>query len=168
VVDPIARRLSRARHIYATGCGKSSLAARLLAEDLSTLAVPADFLDPSNALHGGIGRVGRRDGIVFFSDSGQTDELRQIAHASGPAYKVLVTSAPAPDHWPADTVRITYAPLATRSDYGLPEAPFVQLRIARRLATSIARARHTPWDVTARTHPANHCSARREPEHLCR
>src|SRR5690606_18430344 len=65
--------------IWTTGCGKSSIPARLLALDLQTMGVPATFLEPGNILHGGMGGIKDNDSVYFFSESGETRELVEAA-----------------------------------------------------------------------------------------
>lgn len=67
--------------VFATGVGKSGIAAQKFAASLAAHGVPAQFLDPVEARHGGLGRLSPLDRIVAFSASGATGELVELALA---------------------------------------------------------------------------------------
>jgi len=60
------------------GMGKSGLIAQKIASTLSSTGTPALYLHPSEALHGGLGMVQRRDLVLALGKSGETDELNGI------------------------------------------------------------------------------------------
>jgi arabinose-5-phosphate isomerase len=57
------------------GVGKSGNVAQKIAATLTSTGTPAVFLHPSDALHGGLGIVGREDVVVAVSNSGETEEV---------------------------------------------------------------------------------------------
>lgn len=71
--------LSSADKIITTGLGKSGFIARKMAATLSSLAVPAHYIHPVDALHGDCGIVSPNDCLVAFSKSGETPELLRFA-----------------------------------------------------------------------------------------
>ena len=64
--------------VIVTGIGKSGHIARKIASTLSSTGTPAYFLHAAEAGHGDLGLIGRDDVIVAVSNSGESDELRQI------------------------------------------------------------------------------------------
>lgn len=71
----------RPHQVYATGVGKSGIAAQKFAATLAAHGVPSQFIDPVEAQHGGIGRITSDDRVVAFSVSGNTAELRDFVTA---------------------------------------------------------------------------------------
>ena len=64
--------------VVVTGMGKSGLVGRKIAATLSSTGTPAIFLHPSEAVHGDLGMVGKRDAVIIISKSGNTLELQGI------------------------------------------------------------------------------------------
>ena len=61
-----------------SGVGKSGIIARKWAATLSSTGTPSFFLDPSNASHGDMGQITSNDIVVLISNSGQSNELKNI------------------------------------------------------------------------------------------
>jgi arabinose-5-phosphate isomerase len=76
------------------GVGKSGMIAEKLAMTLLSTGTNALFLNAQNALHGDIALVGKDDIVIFFSKSGQTQELLWLVPfiKSRGAYVVAVVS----------------------------------------------------------------------------
>ncbi len=70
--------LSRAERIAASGCGHSGIACRHFAHLMCCIELPATFLAPSEATHGGTGFLKKGDVIVLASRGGKTAELIPI------------------------------------------------------------------------------------------
>ena len=64
--------------IIISGVGKSGIIARKWAATLSSTGTPSFFLDASNASHGDMGQITSNDIVVLISNSGQSDELKNI------------------------------------------------------------------------------------------
>ncbi len=64
--------------VIVTGIGKSGHIARKIASTLSSTGTPAYFLHAAEASHGDLGLIGGDDVIIALSNSGESDELRQI------------------------------------------------------------------------------------------
>ena len=64
-----------------TGMGKSGLVAQKIAATFSSTGTPALFLDPGEALHGGLGVVQKGDLILAIGKSGESDELNALLPA---------------------------------------------------------------------------------------
>ena len=57
------------------GIGKSGLIARKISATFSSVGIPSFFCHPSEALHGDMGQIEKKDILIIFSYSGNTSEL---------------------------------------------------------------------------------------------
>jgi len=64
--------------VIAAGVGKSGLIARKVAATLSSVGVSSFFLNPSEANHGDLGQIDKRDLLLVFSYSGNTSEIANM------------------------------------------------------------------------------------------
>ena len=70
--------LASADRICASGCGHSGIACRHFAHLMCCIDLPARFLSPAEAVHGGLGFIHEGDVLVIVSRGGKTDELMPI------------------------------------------------------------------------------------------
>ena len=68
--------------IIISGVGKSGIIARKWAATLSSTGTPSFFLDAANASHGDLGQITSHDIVVLISNSGQSEELKNIIQYS--------------------------------------------------------------------------------------
>ena len=61
--------------VATTGAGTSGIVARKIAATLTSTGTPAIFVHPTDALHGGLGVIGREEVVITVSNSGETEEL---------------------------------------------------------------------------------------------
>lgn len=74
--------LSLRGRIVTTGMGKSGYVARKVMATLSSTGLPSVFVHPGEAAHGDLGMLAPGDGLIAFSNSGETEELQPVlAHA---------------------------------------------------------------------------------------
>lgn len=73
--DRAVRWLDRATVVHFLGIGKSGHIARKLAGTFASTGTPAQFLHPTEALHGELGNVMPGDALVCISRSGECEEL---------------------------------------------------------------------------------------------
>jgi D-arabinose 5-phosphate isomerase GutQ len=71
--------LANPPRIAAAGCGHSGIACRHFAHLMCCIDLPARFLSPAEAVHGGLGFLHENDVLVIVSRGGKTDELLPIA-----------------------------------------------------------------------------------------
>lgn len=64
--------------VITTGVGKSGLIAQKIAATFSSTGTPAVYLDPNEAMHGGMGFVQKHDLVVALGKSGESDELNTL------------------------------------------------------------------------------------------
>lgn len=67
--------------VVVTGMGKSGNIGQKFVATLNSTGTPAVYLHPSDAMHGDLGMVQRRDIVVAISKSGDTPELRELIPA---------------------------------------------------------------------------------------
>jgi len=64
--------------VICAGIGKSGLIARKVAATLSSVGISSFFLNPSEANHGDLGQIDKRDLLLIFSYSGNTSEIANM------------------------------------------------------------------------------------------
>ncbi|MDC3030159.1 KpsF/GutQ family sugar-phosphate isomerase [Candidatus Pelagibacter sp.] len=60
------------------GVGKSGLIANKIAATLSSVGTPSFYLSASDSSHGDLGSISKKDILILISNSGQTNELKNI------------------------------------------------------------------------------------------
>ncbi len=73
-----ADAIVRANRVITCASGSSGIAAKKFAHSLCCIEQPAQFLIPSEAVHGGLGCVQKGDVVIFVSRGGATSELFPI------------------------------------------------------------------------------------------
>ena len=64
--------------VIISGVGKSGIIARKWAATFSSTGTPSFFLDATNASHGDMGQITSNDVVILISNSGESDELKNI------------------------------------------------------------------------------------------
>ena len=64
--------------IVVTGVGKSGIIAKKIASTLSSTGSPAQFIHSTEASHGDLGMINKKDTVLAFTFSGKTTELNDI------------------------------------------------------------------------------------------
>ncbi len=64
--------------VILSGVGKSGVIARKWAATLSSTGTPSFFLDAADASHGDMGQITSKDIVILISNSGESDELKNI------------------------------------------------------------------------------------------
>lgn len=67
-------------HLAITGIGKSGIIARKIQATLASTGTPSFFIHPAEASHGDLGMLTMQDGVMAFSHSGETREIKDIIH----------------------------------------------------------------------------------------
>ena len=82
---------SKQGKVIISGVGKSGIIARKWAATFSSTGTPSFFLDATNASHGDLGQITSGDIVILISNSGQSDELKNIIqYASRNKYIKLI------------------------------------------------------------------------------
>jgi len=74
-VDEIVKCQSK---VILCGVGKSGLIANKIAATLSSVGTPSFYLSASDSSHGDLGSVSKKDILILISNSGETNELKNI------------------------------------------------------------------------------------------
>lgn len=69
---------STSGRVIVTGMGKPGFIAQKVSASLASTGTPSIFVHPADALHGDIGRVTKKDIVIVFSKSGETDEVIRL------------------------------------------------------------------------------------------
>ena len=64
--------------VILAGLGKSGLIARKISATFSSVGIPSFFCHPTEALHGDMGQIEKKDILIVFSYSGNTSELTKM------------------------------------------------------------------------------------------
>ena len=75
--------------IIFAGIGKSGLIARKVSATFSSVGIPSFFCHPSEALHGDMGQIEKKDILIIFSYSGNTAELSNMLKFAN-RYKIKI------------------------------------------------------------------------------
>ena len=81
------------KKVFFTGCGTSGVGAKKATHTFSVINIPAFYINPSDAVHGALGKVGQGDMVVLISKGGSTRELTAFLDnlKQKKAYLVAVT-----------------------------------------------------------------------------
>ncbi len=118
--------------VVVTGMGKSGLIGKKIAATLASTGTPSFFVHPAEGVHGDIGMIVRGDVVLALSNSGETDEIKQLL----PTIKRLGVGLISIVGNPAST-------LAKRSDYVLDasiEKEACPLNLAPTASTTVSLA----------------------------
>ena len=150
--------------IVLLGVGKSGIIAQKIAATMTSAGTAAIYLHPSDALHGGLGILSADDVVLMLSNSGETDELRQLvpfARRRGVPIVAIVGNVRATLALAADAVLdasvdeeacpLNLAPTASTT---------VALAIGDALAMTLMRAKGLTEDEFASNHPAGQLGKR--------
>ncbi len=77
--------------IIIAGVGKSGLIASKIASTFSSVGTPAFSISASDCSHGDLGSITRKDVLILISNSGNSDELKNIIHYAN-RYKIKLIS----------------------------------------------------------------------------
>ena len=103
--------------VILAGVGKSGLIARKISATFSSVGVPSFFCHPSEALHGDMGQIEKKDILIIFSYSGNTAELNNmLKYANRYGIKIIgVASKPESILLKASDVKLVL-PIVKESD----------------------------------------------------
>ena len=64
--------------VILSGVGKSGIIAKKIASTLASVGTPSFFVDASSCSHGDLGQISSNDILILISNSGETNELKNI------------------------------------------------------------------------------------------
>jgi arabinose-5-phosphate isomerase len=77
-LDAISLILNTEGKLIITGVGKSGLVGAKMAATFASTGTSSFFLHPTEALHGDLGMIGKKDTLLAISSSGESEELTKI------------------------------------------------------------------------------------------
>ncbi len=143
--------------VIVSGMGKAGLIGQKVAATLASTGAPSHFLHPAEAMHGDLGRIGRDDVVLMFSQSGETAEvvrlLPSLAKMATPL--IAVTCRPESTLGRAADVTLDLGPLKEACGLGLaPSTSTVaMLAVGDALALVVSRMKQFEPADFARFHP---------------
>ncbi|HEX6881843.1 MAG TPA: KpsF/GutQ family sugar-phosphate isomerase [Planctomycetota bacterium] len=76
--EAVERILGCRGMVIVTGMGKAGLVGAKLSATFASTGTPSIFLHPSEAMHGDLGRIRADDVVLALTNSGESDELKQL------------------------------------------------------------------------------------------
>ncbi len=95
-------------HIIVSGVGKSGNIGMKIVATMSSIGIPAFFLDPFNAGHGDMGMITQENAIIFLSNSGESSEIMSVLNHAKANGNVTIS-----------ITRDAKSTLATNSDFSI-------------------------------------------------
>ena len=80
-----------------SGCGTSGAAGKKMAHTFSCVGRPGVFLEPSDAVHGGLGVVDEKDIVILLSKGGSTAEINHLIQPAKAKNAMVVGVTENPD-----------------------------------------------------------------------
>src|SRR6266852_913737 len=150
--------------IVLLGVGKSGIIAQKIAATMTSAGTAAIYLHPSDALHGGLGILSADDVVLMLSNSGETDELRQLvpfAKRRGVPIVAIVGNVKATLALGADAMLdASVDEEACPLNLAPTTSTTVALAIGDALAMTLMRAKGLTEDDFASNHPAGQLGKR--------
>ncbi len=158
--DAVARIAALKGRLILTGMGKSGHVARKIAATFASTGTAASFVHPAEASHGDLGMIAREDMVLALSNSGETEELRDVlAYVRRFAIPLIVmTAGPRSTLAQAGDVRLILPPAAEAC--AATPAPTTTTTMMMALGDALAIALLQNKGVTAQDFRAFHPGGR--------
>lgn len=156
-VDLLVAAANMRQRVVLLGIGKSGLIARKIAATLLSTGTPAQFLHPTEALHGDLGLVSPGDILLALSSSGETEEILRLLPVLKRLGNPLISLCGAPASTLARASQIVLDASVTEEACALNLAPTasttVMLALGDALAIEVSRRRNFQAEDFADLHP---------------
>lgn len=143
--------------VVTTGMGKSGIVAQKISATLASTGTPSFYLHPAEAIHGDLGRVGKRDVLVALSRSGDTEELKRLIPAVKQLGATIVAITGEPESVLARhadcLLLLARAPEACPIGLAPTTSTTAQLALGDALAMAVAKRRNFTREEFALYHP---------------
>ncbi|MGB0919991.1 MAG: KpsF/GutQ family sugar-phosphate isomerase [Alphaproteobacteria bacterium] len=153
--------------LIVSGMGKSGHVGKKIAATFASTGTPAFFVHPGEASHGDLGMIGREDGLMILSNSGETAELGDlIAHAKRWDVPLIgIASNPTSKLLSAATVGLLLADAPEACPNGLAPTTSTtqQLALGDALAVALMARRGFSADDFRTFHPGGSLGAKLMP-----
>jgi arabinose-5-phosphate isomerase len=163
-VDLLVAAANTRQRVVLLGIGKSGLIARKIAATLLSTGTPAQFLHPTEALHGDLGLVSPGDVLLALSSSGETEEILRLLPVLKRLGNPLISLCGAPASTLAQASQIVLDAGVTEEACALNLAPTasttVMLALGDALAIEVSRRRNFQAEDFADLHPGGRIGRR--------
>lgn len=150
--------------VVVTGMGKSGLVAQKIAATLSSTGTPALFLDPAEAMHGGLGALQKSDLVLAIGKSGESDELNALLPSLRRLGVRLIAMTAAPRSTLAKAAGLIIETPVAAEACPLNLAPttstIVAMAVGDALAVALMKRRGFKPEQFARNHPGGRLGRR--------
>ena len=131
--------------VILAGIGKSGLIARKISATFSSVGIPSFFCHPTEALHGDMGQIEKKDILIVFSYSGNTSELtKMLKYANRYRIKIIgIASKPDSILLKASDIKIALPKVKEADITGMvpTSSTSITLLLGDCLATTVMRQR---------------------------
>ena len=131
--------------VILAGIGKSGLIARKISATFSSVGIPSFFCHPTEALHGDMGQIEKKDVLIVFSYSGNTAELtKMLKYANRYRIKIIgIASKPDSILLKASDIKIILPKVKEADITGMvpTSSTSITLLLGDCLATTVMRQR---------------------------
>jgi arabinose-5-phosphate isomerase len=163
-VDLLVAAANTRQRVVLLGIGKSGLIARKIAATLLSTGTPAQFLHPTEALHGDLGLVSPGDVLLALSSSGETEEILRLLPVLKRLGNPLISLCGAPASTLAQASQVFLDAGVTEEACALNLAPTasttVMLALGDALAIEVSRRRNFQAEDFADLHPGGRIGRR--------
>lgn len=143
--------------VILTGVGKSGAIAQKIAATFSSTGTPAVYLDPTEALHGGLGMVQRQDLVLALGKSGESDELNALLpHLRARGAKLIALTANPKSTLARRAAVVLHTPISEEAcplNLAPTSSTTVALAVGDALAVALMKHRNFGAGDFARNHP---------------
>lgn len=150
--------------VILTGVGKSGAIASKIAATFSSTGSPALYMDPSEAMHGGMGLIQRHDLILALGKSGESDELNELLpHLRVRGAKLIVITANPKSTLARHAAVVLHAPVSEEAcplNLAPTSSTTVALAVGDALAVALMKLRNFGATEFARNHPGGRLGRR--------
>ena len=144
------------------GVGKSGLIANKIAATLSSVGTPSFYLSASDSSHGDLGSISKKDLLIIISNSGQTNELKNIIQYANRNKITLIGIVSKKDSilYKASDIKLL-TPSVTESAGIVPtSSTVVQLALGDALSIAAMKKRKFDKSDFKKIHPAGSLGAK--------
>lgn len=150
--------------VILTGVGKSGAVAQKIAATFSSTGTPAVYLDPMEAMHGGMGLIQRRDLVLAVGKSGESDELNALLpHLRARGASLIAVTANPKSTLARHAAIVLHTPIAEEAcplNLAPTSSTTVALAVGDALAIALMKRRNFGAGDFARNHPGGRLGRR--------
>lgn len=150
--------------VILTGVGKSGAIAQKIAATFSSTGTPAVHLDPTEAMHGGMGLVQRQDLVIALGKSGESEELNALLpHLRARGAKLIALTANPRSTLARHATLVLHMPVSEEAcplNLAPTSSTTVALAVGDALAVALMKRRRFGAGDFARNHPGGRLGRR--------